>query len=220
MNAVKPQFLLTERRCDMLVVGLTGGIGCGKSEVRRMLANAGITVLDADTLARELSDSNVGIIKAIKEEFGEEMYDETGRLRRKTLAQIVFNDRKKLEKLNGIIHPRVIRAVERELEQRQAQGEKIAVIDAALHFEINWNEAMDLMVVVDAPLEQRLVRVQQRDGVDEATVRRRMANQLPMEEKVRRADYVIQNDGDLHQLSTAVSKLVSWMYERAESQTP
>lgn len=204
----------------MLVVGLTGGIGCGKSEVRRMLANAGITVLDADTLARELSDSNVGIIKAIKEEFGEEMYDEAGRLRRKTLAQIVFNDRKKLEKLNGIIHPRVIRAVERELEQRQAQGEKIAVIDAALHFEINWNEAMDLMVVVDAPLEQRLVRVQQRDGVDEATVRRRMANQLPMEEKVRRADYVIQNDGDLHQLSTAVSKLVSWMYERAESQTP
>ncbi len=204
----------------MLVVGLTGGIGCGKSEVRRMLANAGITVLDADTLARELSDSNVGIIKAIKEEFGEEMYDENGRLRRKALAQIVFNDRKKLEKLNGIIHPRVIRAVERELELRQTQGEKIAVIDAALHYEINWNEAMDLMVVVNAPLEQRLVRVQQRDGVDEASVRRRMANQLPMEEKVRRADYVIQNDGDLHQLSTAVSKLVSWMYERAENPAP
>lgn len=204
----------------MLVVGLTGGIGCGKSEVRRMLANAGITVLDADTLARELSDSNVGIIKAIKEEFGEEMYDEAGRLRRKALAQIVFNDRKKLEKLNGIIHPRVIRAVEREIEQRQAQGEKIVVIDAALHYEIKWNESMDLMVVVNAPLEARLVRVQQRDGVDEASVRRRMENQLPMEEKVRRADYVIQNDGDLHQLSTAVSKLVSWMYERAESQTP
>lgn len=204
----------------MLVVGLTGGIGCGKSEVRRILANAGITVLDADTLARELSDSNVGIIKAIKEEFGEEMYDESGRLRRKALAQIVFNDRKKLEKLNGIIHPRVIRAVEREIEQRQAQGEKIVVIDAALHYEIKWNESMDLMVVVNAPLEARLVRVQQRDGVDEASVRRRMENQLPMEEKVRRADYVIQNDGDLHQLSTAVSKLVSWMYERAESQTP
>lgn len=200
----------------MLVVGLTGGIGCGKSEVRRMLANAGLTVIDADTLARELSDSNVGIIKGIKEEFGEDMYDEQGRLRRKALAEIVFNDRKKLEKLNGIIHPRVIRAVERELERRQTQGEKIAVIDAALHYEINWNEAMDLMVVVDAPLAQRLVRVQQRDGVDEASVRRRMANQLPMEEKVRRADYVIQNDGDLHQLSTAVSKLVSWLWERAE----
>lgn len=201
----------------MLVVGLTGGIGCGKSEVRRMLANAGITVIDADTLARELSDSNVGIIKAIREEFGEEMYDEHGRLRRKALAQIVFNDRKKLEKLNGIIHPRVIRAVEREIEQRQTQGEKIVVVDAALHYEIKWNESMDLMVVVNAPLEARLVRVQQRDGVDEASVRRRMENQLSMEEKVRRADYVIQNDGDLHQLSTAVSKLVSWMYERAES---
>ena len=203
----------------MLVVGLTGGIGCGKSEVRRMLANAGVTVRDADTLARELSDSNVGIIKAIKEEFGEDMYDESGRLRRKALAQVVFNDRKKLEKLNGIIHPRVIRAVERELEQRQTQGEKIAVIDAALHFEIKWNEAMDLMVVVNAPLEARLLRVQQRDGVDEASVRRRMENQLPMEEKIRRADYVIQNDGDLQQLSTAVSKLVSWMYERAEGET-
>ncbi len=201
----------------MLVVGLTGGIGGGKSEVRRMLANAGITVIDADTLSRELSDSNVGIIKAIKEEFGEDMYDAEGRLRRKALAQIVFRDRKKLEKLNGIIHPRVIRAVERELEQRQARGEKIVVVEAALHYEIKWNEAMDVMVVVYAPMELRVQRVQQRDGVDEANVRDRMANQLPLEEKVKLADYVIHNEGDLEQLSREVSKLVTWLYERAES---
>ncbi|NUO78679.1 dephospho-CoA kinase [candidate division KSB1 bacterium] len=203
----------------MLVVGLTGGIGGGKSEVRRMLANAGITVIDADTLSRELSDSNVGIIKAIKEEFGEDMYDADGRLRRKALAQIVFRDRKKLEKLNGIIHPRVIRAVERELEQRQARGERIVVVEAALHYEIKWNEAMDVMVVVYAPMELRVQRVQQRDGVDEANVRDRMANQLPLEEKVKLADYVIHNEGDLEQLSREVSKLVTWLYERAESAT-
>lgn len=218
-NMFNSELVQKKESAHMLVVGLTGGIGGGKSEVRRMLANAGITVIDADTLSRELSDSNVGIIKAIKEEFGEDMYDADGRLRRKALAQIVFRDRKKLEKLNGIIHPRVIRAVERELEQRQARGERIVVVEAALHYEIKWNEAMDVMVVVYAPMELRVQRVQQRDGVDEANVRDRMANQLPLEEKVKLADYVIHNEGDLEQLSREVSKLVTWLYERAESAT-
>ncbi|MDZ7359413.1 MAG: dephospho-CoA kinase [candidate division KSB1 bacterium] len=201
----------------MLVVGLTGGIGCGKSEVRKRLLNAGFRVLDADTLARQLSETDPLIINGIKKEFGENMYDAGGRLQRKALAAIVFNDRKQLEKLNGIIHPRVINAVERQLEELQQKGEKIAVVEAALHYEVHWNEAMDVMVVVSAPISKRLAWVMQRDGVDEAAVHRRMANQIPLEEKVKRADYVIENSGDLVALDASVNKLIDWLKARANA---
>jgi dephospho-CoA kinase len=195
----------------MFVVGLTGGIGCGKSEVRRRLQNAGFTVLDADTLARQLAESDPVIISKIKREFGETMYDDAGHLQRKALAAIVFNDRQQLEKLNGIIHPRVINTVERQLGELQQQGEKIAVVEAALHYEVHWNEAMDAMVVVSAPMEKRLAWVMQRDDVDEAAVRQRLANQIPLEEKVKRADYVIENSGNFAALDEAVARLGEWL---------
>lgn len=198
----------------MLVVGLTGGIGCGKSEVRRRLLNAGFIVLDADTLAKQLSETDPVIITNIKKEFGEEMYDTVGHLQRKALAAIVFNDRKQLEKLNGIIHPRVINTVERQLEAFQQRGEKIVIVEAALHYEVHWNEAMDVMVVVNAPMPTRIARVMQRDGVDETAVRRRMANQLPLEEKVKRANYVIENTGDLAALDEEVARLIEWLKSR------
>lgn len=200
----------------MLVVGLTGGIGCGKSEVRRRLLNAGFTVLDADTLAKQLAETDPVIVNKIKKEFGETMYDTAGHLQRKALAAIVFNDQQQLGKLNGIIHPRVISAVERQLEALQQGGEKIVVVEAALHYEVHWNEAMDMMVVVSAPLAQRLAWVMQRDGVDEAAVRRRMASQLPLEEKVNRADYVIENSGDLAALDAEVGKLITWLEAQAK----
>ncbi len=202
----------------MLVVGLTGGIGCGKSEVRRRLLNAGFIVLDADTLAKQLAETDPVIITNIKKEFGEEMYDPAGHLQRKALAAIVFNDRKQLEKLNGIIHPRVISTVERQLEALQQRGEKIAIVEAALHYEVHWNEAMDVMVVVNAPMATRIVRVMQRDGVDETAVRRRMANQLPLEEKVKHADYVIENTGDLAALDEEVARLIEWLRAKSEGQ--
>jgi len=199
----------------MLVVGLTGGIGCGKSEVRRRLLNAGFTVLDADTLAKQLAETDPVIISKIKREFGETMYDAAGHLQRKALAAIVFNDRQQLEKLNGIIHPRVISTVERQIDELQEQGEKIVIVEAALHYEVHWNEAMDVMVVVSALMKNRLARVMQRDGVDEAAVHRRMANQIPLEEKVKRADYVIENNGDLAALDEAVAGLVDWLKEQS-----
>jgi dephospho-CoA kinase len=202
----------------MLVVGLTGGIGCGKSEVRRRLLSAGFIVLDADSLAKQLSEADPVIMNNIKKEFGEEMYDAAGHLQRKALAAIVFNDRKQLEKLNGIIHPRVINTVERKLESFQQQGEKIVIVEAALHYEVHWNEAMDVMVVVNAPLDTRIARVMQRDGVDETAVRRRMANQIPLEEKVKRAHYIVENSGDLAALDGEVARLVEWLKTKSKGQ--
>ncbi len=201
----------------MLVIGLTGGIGCGKSEVRRRLLSAGVIVLDADTLAKQLSETDPVIIFNIKREFGEHMYDAAGHLQRKALAAIVFNDRKQLDKLNGIIHPRVINTVERRLDEFQQRGEKVVIVEAALHYEVHWDEAMDVMVVVDAPMDTRIARVMQRDGVDEAAVRQRMANQIPLEEKVKRADYVIENSGDLAKLDGEVARLIEWLRARANS---
>jgi dephospho-CoA kinase len=200
----------------MLVVGLTGGIGCGKSEVRRRLLSAGFIVLDADTLAKQLAETDPVIITNIKKEFGGQMYDAAGHLQRKALAAIVFNDRKQLEKLNGIIHPRVISTVERQIEAFQERGEKIIVVEAALHYEVHWNEAMDVMVVVNAPMAIRIARVMQRDGVDETAVRRRMANQLPLEDKVKRANYVIENTGDLAALDGEVARLIEWLKAKSE----
>jgi len=202
----------------MLVVGLTGGIGCGKSEVRQRLVGAGFIVLEADALAKQLSETDPVIINNIKRDFGEAMYDAAGRLQRKALAAIVFNDRRQLEKLHGIIHPRVINTVERQIEELQQQDEKAVVIEATLHYEVNWHEAMDVMAVVNAPLEKRLAWVMQRDGVDAEAVRRRMANQIPLAEKVKRADYVIENKGDFVELDGEVSKLVVWLKAKVNLQ--
>lgn len=211
----------------MLVVGLTGGIGCGKSEVRKRLQQAGMSIIDADTLAREIAEKNPVAVAAIKKEFGDDIYEtddpgplaqdprRAGGLRRKALAEIVFNDPARLAALNSIIHPRVIDTVERDLERRREQGEKIIVVEAALHYEVNWNEAMDVMVVVSAPMAQRIVRVMQRDGVDEAAVHRRLATQLPIEEKVKRAHFVIENDDDWAALDEKVKRLVEWLQAQA-----
>jgi dephospho-CoA kinase len=199
----------------MLVVGLTGGIGCGKSEVRRRLLQAGLRVIDADTLAKEIAEKNSAVVATIKKEFGDDIYDADGRLRRKALAAIVFNDSERLATLNAIIHPRVIGTVEREIDALRERGEKIVVVEAALHYEVNWYEAMDVMVVVSAPMDQRLRRIMQRDGVDEAAVHRRIATQLPIEEKVKRADFVIENDGDLETLDDKVEKLLQWLHAKA-----
>jgi dephospho-CoA kinase len=198
----------------MLVVGLTGGIGCGKSEVRKRLKKAGVRVIDADTLAKEIAEKNPAVVATIKKEFGSDIYGADGKLQRKKLAAIVFNDSTKLAALNAIIHPRVIGTVEREIDALREQGEKLVVVEAALHYEVNWNEAMDVMVVVSAPMEQRIPRVMQRDGVDEAAVHRRIATQLPIEEKVKRADFVIENDGDLKALDEKVDILLAKLSER------
>lgn len=202
----------------MLVVGLTGGIGCGKSEVRKRLQKSGIRVIDADTLAKEISEKNPAVVSTIKKEFGADIYDAGGKMQRKALATIVFNDSKRLAALNAIIHPRVIGTVEREIDALREQGEMIVVVEAALHYEVNWNEAMDVMVVVSAPMERRIPRVMQRDGVDEAAVHRRIATQLPIEEKVKRADFVIQNDGDLTALDKKVDHLLARLRDRASKE--
>lgn len=192
----------------MLVIGVTGGIGCGKSEVCRILERLGAKVIDADAIAREITDKDAKVIAQIRKTFGEEVFSPEGKLNRRKLAQIVFSNKTALEKLNRIVHPRVFKITEKELAGARKSGiYKLAVINAALIYEVGMEKNLDLVVVVSASLNRRIERLTQRNGMTEAEILARINVQMPLQEKVKRADYVIENDGTLAQLETKVKEL-------------
>ncbi len=177
----------------MLKVGITGGIGSGKSVVAKMFQVLGIPVLDADQAAKYLMEHDVLLKASIMKLFGAEVYS-NGRLNRPFLASVVFNDALKLEQLNQLVHPAVIRYSKDWAERQQAP---YTLKEAALFFESGSNADMDVMVGVAAPYAMRLARALSRDGVGEAEVRKRMAMQMDEEEKMNRCDFVIKNDESL-----------------------
>jgi dephospho-CoA kinase len=175
----------------MLKVGLTGGIGSGKSLVAEMFKLLGVPVLHADDTARYLMENNEELKSAIGQLFGKEVY-ENGRLNRPFLASVVFNDKAKLEQLNALVHPATI-AYGREWAAKQ--NALYTIKEAAIFFESGSYKDMDKMIGVYAPAELRLYRAMQRDHATEAVIRARMDKQMNEEEKMNRCDYVIYNDG-------------------------
>ncbi len=175
-----------------LKIGITGGIGSGKSLVCRIFKALGIPTFDADREAKRLMVADAALIDAIRSEFGRQAYRPDGTLDRAFMAEQVFNDEGKLQKLNALVHPVVIRAGE---EWANQQRTPYAVKEAALLFESGSYRLNDYTVLVTAPVEVRVGRVMERDGVDADRVRARMEKQWPEEEKRRLADFVIVNDG-------------------------
>ncbi len=179
-----------------LRVGLTGGIGAGKSEVARIFEELGAYVVDTDELAREAVAPNSDGLLAIAHAWPNAVRG--GTLDRAALAEVVFVDAKARQRLNEIVHPFVRRlALEREAN---AKGAPIIVHIVPLLFETGYVELVDASVVVIAPDDQRIARVVARDHTDEAHVRARMAAQIDPEEARTRADYAIENDGNLDHL--------------------
>ena len=176
----------------MKKIGLTGGIGSGKSTVAEIFRHLGIPVFNSDEEARKLQDENVEVKKAIAKIFGETIYV-NGKLNREKVASIVFADKKKLEELNAIVHPAVAKAF--ELFCTQHKNSPFVLKEAAILFEIGAEKLLDGMIVVAAPDELRILRVMDRDGSSREDVLKRMKNQLPQEDKVKKADYLIVNDG-------------------------
>jgi dephospho-CoA kinase len=177
-------------------VGLTGGIGSGKSEVARILAELGAFVIDTDELAREAVAPDSDGLFAIAREWPQVVRE--GALDRAALAGIVFDDPAALERLNAIVHPQVRRlAAARELSAGPGQ---LVVHVVPLLFETDYAGRVDASILVVAPDADRLARVVARDGTSEDRVRARMAAQIAPEQARRRADYVIENDGDLETL--------------------
>lgn len=196
----------------MLKIGITGGIGCGKSEVCRILEAHHIPIIDADLVARELIENHDEIKSQIKQAFGDALYLSTGKLDRKQMADIIFNDERAKERLNRIVHPHVIAYQAAELKKiEEARQHRIAGVEAALIFEAGSEEQFDIMIVVAASEQTIVKRLMKRDGITKDEILKRIHSQMPLAEKIKRADFVIHNDGSLDELNHKVKRLISWL---------
>ena len=195
----------------MLRLGLTGGIASGKSAVAAMLRELGFSVLDADSLAHKLIEPGQPAYQEVLKEFGPSILAANSHVDRAKLSAIVFNDRQKLDRLNAIVHPRVSEIVFRQFEEWQRHGMRdTAFVEAALLIESGIQKKLDGLVVAWCTPEQQLERLLAR-GLSESEARRRIAAQLPVEEKLRLATEKIDCSGSLdhtrHQVEALAAKL-------------
>ena len=183
-------------------LGITGGIGSGKTAACDRLAELGARVVYADLVARRLMEHDEVLRADLAAAFGDETYGADGHLDRKALAAAVFGDAEKVKRLNGIVHPRVREAFFQEKAEAEKVGAPLFVYEAALLFESGADQHLDAVAVVDAPLETRIARAMQRDGASREAVLARMKHQLDPDAARARADVLIDNGGtlaDLHQ---------------------
>lgn len=189
----------------MLKVGLTGGIGSGKSAAARLFASLGTPVIDADEIARQLVEPGSTALDEIVRLFGENCLDEEGRLNRSALAQIVFNDAPMRAQLDAILHPRVRERIEHDL---QACGRHpYVIIVVPLLLEANQTDLVDRILVLLAPEEIRLQRVIDRDARPPQQIRAIMQSQTPDAVRQQAADDIIRNTGDFDDLRSSVEQL-------------
>jgi dephospho-CoA kinase len=186
----------------MIKVGLTGGIGTGKSVVAGIFSALGIPIYYADQEAKK-AYSDASVLKEIKDLFGDNVFDNQF-VNFIKLSNLIFSDENALEKLNNIIHPFVIGNFEKWIADNTAAH--YVIMESAILYETNYDVMFDKMIVVTAPKELCITRVMKRDGIDRDMVLKRMANQLPNEIKVERSDYSIQND-DKELLTSQVLKI-------------
>ncbi len=175
-------------------IGITGGIGSGKTTVCKIFETLGIPVYYADDRAKWLMTHDTDLIAGIQQIFGEAAYFENGELNRPYIGQIAFNNAEKLAQLNALVHPAVLRDGN-EWQQAQ-QHVPYTLKEAALLYESGSYLDLDQMIVVTAPKEVRIQRVMQRDQLSREAVEARIDKQMPEEEKVKKADFVIYNDGE------------------------
>jgi dephospho-CoA kinase len=193
----------------MLRLGLTGGIASGKSAVAAMLREMGFAVLDADSLAHRLIEPGLPAYDEVLQEFGPGVVAPDGRVDRPKLSAIVFADRSRLDRLNAIVHPRVAEVVFRQFEEWQRGGTRdAAFVEAALLIESGIHKKLDGLVVAWCAPEQQLERLLAR-GLSEAEARRRIAAQLPVEEKLRLATEKIDCSGSLEETRRQVEALAT-----------
>ena len=202
----------------MLTVGLTGGIGAGKSEVSRLLVERGAVLIDADRIAREVVEPGTPGLAAVVEAFGEEILAEDGSLDRPRLGALVFSDPEKLATLNSLVHP-LVGARSRELEEA-APEDAVVVHDVPLLTENGLAPLYDVVVVVDASPGTQLDRLVRLRGMSEEDARARMAAQATREQRRAVADVVIDNDVPLDALERRVEEVWADLVRRARKPRP
>jgi dephospho-CoA kinase len=190
----------------MLRVGLTGGIGCGKSTVAAILRDVGLPVIDADPLAHAVAQPGQPAHDEILREFGTSILDADGNMDRAKIAALVFADSHKLAALNGILHPRILGAIDEQMAQLASRGQRLVVVEAALLVEANYYQQLDRLVVVWCRPEQQRERLLAR-GMTSEQIEMRIAAQMPLDAKRRLATDEIDNSGTLEATSLQTLRL-------------
>ena len=195
----------------MILVGLTGGIGAGKSTVSAMLAERGAAIVDADQIARDLQSPGSPVLEAMATRFGGHILRDDGSLDRGAVAQIVFNDKAALDDLNGIVHPAMQDEIQRQIDQHR-DTDRVVVLDFPLLGE-NPRKGLAATIVVDIPVDVAVERLVEQRGMDEADARARINSQISREQRLESATHVIDNGGDRDSLIRQVDELWTALHE-------
>ncbi len=190
----------------MLVIGLTGGIGTGKTHASHLLEELGAVIVNADLLGHEVYTPRSEGWRAVVDAFGERVVADDGEIDRRALGGIVFSDERELSRLNAIMHPRIYALAERRLNALREQGITTAALEAALLIEAKWTPLVDEVWVIVSPEEDVIARLRERN-LDADAARSRINSQMPQSERIRHADVVIENNGSLEDLSAKVQNL-------------
>ena len=191
----------------MLTIGLTGGIGTGKSIVANLLVQQGASIIDADRLGHEAYTPHSEAWEAVVAAFGTDILTSEGEIDRRKLGGIVFADETQLERLNGIMHPLMAKMVEDRKAAFDADGVAVTVVEAAVLFEAGWDSLVDEVWTTHASESTVVQRLFERDGLDESEARKRINSQMSTTERNRRSDVVVDNSGDLTALEQTVKNL-------------
>jgi dephospho-CoA kinase len=191
----------------MLVIGLTGSIGSGKSEAARYLAKLGASVIDADLVGHEAYTPQSEAWRQVVKEFGRGILGPNEEIDRSKLGAIVFSNPDQLTKLNQIMHPLMARMVEEKIEDLRGRPVEVAVVEAALLFEAGWDSLVQEVWVTDSPEETIIQRLSERNGLTPEEARKRISSQMEQAERLSRADAIIDNSGDIAAMESAIDDL-------------
>jgi dephospho-CoA kinase len=189
------------------VIGLTGGIGSGKSTVSQYLAELGAAIVDADKIGHLSYLPDTDSWRELVKTFGRGILTEDNTINRKKLAAIVFNHSEKLKIFNSIVHPRMYKIAEKQIEEYRSKGVKVVVLDAPILFETNWTSLVDEVWVVAADEAHVIRRAAARSGLSEEQTKSRIRAQMSDDERIKRADAVIYNNGSADDLREKVNEL-------------
>lgn len=191
----------------MLVIGLTGSIGTGKSEAARQLEILGASIISADQVGHEAYTPNTEAWEQVVAAFGDDILQDDKDIDRRKLGAIVFSDPSQLEKLNAIMHPRMARMVSDKIEVLRGQGVKVVVVEAALLFEAGWDTLVEEVWVTDSSEDIVVGRLKERNGLSEEEAKKRINSQMDRAERIERSDFLIDNSSDMAGLESAIKEL-------------